>query len=306
MICCCYLKRTKLLLNISGLGDNTYKSILKRNNLSSEFPITTLLGTLKHGSPEDIKKYGNTILQVVANSKYQKLALDTFTSPTYLETLHKHTNKITLEFIMKRLHLSEATDEIVDVVNLANSSLANMSLESIFKRFPKIQSKLKGVWQHIGLAKTEKLSGWKFHIYGETAEDAAILADRLDPILKKWELHGKVLTEGILLRNTRQTNQWGKAGTIYITPEIIKGGMAQDLTDDVVRALGDYKKSGEIYGDKNINGTLHYRYEFKSPFDVTEGVWWDDVHANYRGNDGAYNINGNPDLFDVNMLQSNY
>ena len=299
-------KEDQTLIKHLGLGEDTYKSILKRNNLSSELPLTTLLTTLKHGSPEDIKKYGNAIIQVVANSKYQKLALDAFTSPTYLEVLHKYTNKITPEFLMKKLNLSTITDEIMEAVILANSSLVHMSLESIYKRFPKIQLKLKGVWQGIGLTKTKKLSGWKFHIYGETAEDAAILADRLDPILKKWGLHGKVLTEGILLQNTRKTNQWGKAGTIYITPEIIKAGMAQDLTDDVVRALGDYKKSGEIYGDKSINGTLHYRYEFKSPFDVTEGVLWDDVHANYRGNDGLYNINGNPDLFEVNVLQSNY
>tara|TARA_R110002020_G_scaffold10979_4_gene41946 strand:+ start:532 stop:1485 length:954 start_codon:yes stop_codon:yes gene_type:complete len=161
-------------------------------------------------------------------------------------------------------------------------------------------------WVPYGVPRNDikMFSGWKFHIFGETIEDAALIFERLDPILKKWGLLGKVGNEGAIkewIGPALGAKQSGKFSTIYLNPNIIRAGMVDDLVDDIMRGLGDYKKTGKIYGDKSINGTLHYRYEFSKPIDVTQGV--PEGHNLYVVNRGIYNIQGNPDLFDVGKLQ---
>ena len=162
-------------------------------------------------------------------------------------------------------------------------------------------------WVRYGVPRQDikMFSGWKFHIFGETIEDAALIFERLDPILKKWGVHGKVGNEATINKWLSPTptaggNQSGKFSTIYLNPNIIRAGMVDDLADDIMRGLGDYNKTGKIYGDKSINGTLHYRYEFSKPIDVTQGVPNTDL---YVPNRGIYNIDGNPDLFDINKAQ---
>ena len=162
-------------------------------------------------------------------------------------------------------------------------------------------------WVNIGPRPT-MFSGWKFHVFGETLEDAAIILERLEPVLKKWGLHFKVGNETMISKYlgknpTAPSNQIGKISTIYINPNIIRAGMADDLADDIMRGLGDYNKTGKIYGDKSINGTLHYRYEYSKPIDVTQGVPESTMNQLYKTNRGIYNIQGNPDLFDVGKLQ---
>ena len=163
-------------------------------------------------------------------------------------------------------------------------------------------------WVTYGTSTPNMFSGWKFHIFGETIEDAAIILERIEPILKKWGLHGKIGNETMISKYLSQTptaptKQSGKISTIYINPNIMQAGMVDDLVDDIMRGLGDYKKTGKIYGDKSVNGTLHYRYEFSKPIDVTEGVPRSTYDNMYVPNRGAYNIPGNPDLFDVSKLQ---
>ena len=163
-------------------------------------------------------------------------------------------------------------------------------------------------WVTYGTPTPNMFSGWKFHIFGETIEDAAIILERIEPILKKWGLHGKIGNETMISKYLSQnptapTIQQGKLSTIYLNPNIMRAGMVDDLVDDIMRGLGDYKKTGKISGDKSVNGTLHYRYELAKPIDVTQGIPRSTYESMYVPNRGAYNIEGNPDLFDMSKLQ---
>ena len=163
-------------------------------------------------------------------------------------------------------------------------------------------------WVNYGASTPSMFSGWKFHVFGETLEDAAIIMGRLEPVLQKWGLHAKVGNETMVSKYlgknpTAATKQTGKISTIYINPNVMQSGMVDDLVGDIMRGLGDYKKTGKIYGDKSVNGTLHYRYEYSKPIDVTQGVPESTMNQLYTPNRGVYNIDGNPDLFDLSKLQ---
>ena len=187
------------------------------------------------------------------------------------------------------------------LTELAENSLKKSSTTTTVT-VPAILRGADKAWVQYGAPIRGNMSGWKVHIFGETVEDTAIIVNRVEPILQKWGVHGKVAND-LMTQSINTGIQKGKASTLYIPPEIIKNGQTKQFIDDVSSALGSYNKTGKIYGDKSIDGTLHYRYELSSPIDVTNGVSMGEYRNLYKANDGNFNIKGNPDLFDVSKAQ---
>ena len=185
--------------------------------------------------------------------------------------------------------------------DVAENSLKKSTQKTTIEIPPLLRGTQKS-WVTFGKNRTGNMSGWKVHIFGDTVEDTAIIVNRVDPVLQKWGVHGKVAND-LMTQSINQGIQKGKASTLYITPEIIKNGQAKQFVQEVKTALGNYNKTGKIYGDKSIDGTLHYRYELSSPVDVTTGVSMGEYRNLYKANDGNFNIKGNPDLFDVSKAQ---
>ena len=145
------------------------------------------------------------------------------------------------------------------------------------------------------------MSGWKIHIYGDSVEDSAKLITKLDDYLKSTESFYKIATDKFY-KNSSGTKQQGKALTIYIPYDVVKSGKQKEYFDGISQKLGDYNKTGNISGDKSYNGVIHYRYEYKEPFDALPegGVTSGNAGKYYESNEGDY-MSGTgdkqPDLF---------
>lgn len=181
------------------------------------------------------------------------------------------------------------------------SELSNDEKSSLFRRLGISDDMVDMSWRYFGSG-PEKYSGWKFHVYGEDLYDSAELFEKLLPLSKKWGFHAKV---GVNTKIQPNDVQWGKQGaSVFIPPEVIKNGKTIDLLNDINTALGDYKKSGKISGDKEINNRIHYRYEFNSPIDYGVGVTDSHYKALRKDNKGGpYKPDNVPDLFDINQKQ---
>lgn len=150
------------------------------------------------------------------------------------------------------------------------------------------------------------LSGWKLHVYGTDINDSEKIIQALLPIVvnRKDPVPMKIATQmnydyGI---GKPGDPQYGKAATIYLTPFLFKDARRLKtfmITLDEALEVMDYKKKGEIHGDKSINGTLHYRYEFSYIVDPREGLGMDHYPGAYHRNRGEFNIKDNPDIFDL-------
>ena len=151
------------------------------------------------------------------------------------------------------------------------------------------------VWLSFG-PNPVKMSGWKFHVYGEDLYDSAYLYERLKPVTEKWGAHAKV---GVGVDFLPGTVQFGKKGaTIYIPPEVIKNNEVQLLLSDIQSAIGGYKKAGTISGDKSITNNITYRYELNEPIPYGEGIPMDQYRKMYTSNTGGdYKPSDVPDLF---------
>jgi hypothetical protein len=153
----------------------------------------------------------------------------------------------------------------------------------------------------IQMATGKPMSGWKIHIYGDSVEDSAKLITKLDDYLKSTESFYKIATDKFY-KNSSGTKQQGKALTIYIPYDVVKSGKQKEYFDGISQKLGNYNKTGDISGDKSYNGVIHYRYEYKEPFDTLPegGVTIGDAGKYYESNEGDY-MSGTgdkqPDLF---------
>lgn len=161
---------------------------------------------------------------------------------------------------------------------------------------------LKGPgWKYFGeVAFHSKISGWKFHIFGTELADSVTISNALIPVLMKYGMAMKVATPSVFKAGIgiQEDIQYGKCATIYIPSSIFKTGLQAHLIQDIKEALKDYTKTGEIYGDKSLDGKIHYRYELGRPIDPTVGITYSQYQYLYESNRGEYNIVGNTDPFE--------
>jgi hypothetical protein len=149
----------------------------------------------------------------------------------------------------------------------------------------------------------EEMSGWKFHIFGETLEDSAFLIERLRPIAEKYNASSKV--GGLVQVNSPGmkpgTNQYGKQGvTMYIPNSVINGGKQQEMLADIQSVILGYKKGGNIIGDQSITPAIHYRYELLGPI-PKEGIDYETYKVMYNSNSGGpYKPSDVNDIFNSN------
>ncbi len=155
-------------------------------------------------------------------------------------------------------------------------------------------------WFYIGVTNFARgISGWKLHIFGNELEDSVTLANALMPVLDKYKMSMKVATPIVFKAGIGVEGdiQYGKCATMYIPASVFLKKSLQAFIDDVKDAIKDYNKTGEIYGDRSLDGKIHYRYELGTPINFSVGVSYEQYMNLYRPNDGSYNIEGNPDPF---------
>lgn len=143
-----------------------------------------------------------------------------------------------------------------------------------------------------------RLSGWKFHIYGNELSDSVFIANALMPILNKRKVPMKVACDLNLKHviGVETHKQYGKCAAIYLTPALFQGNNLHLFLEEVKEALKNYPKTGKIKGDKSINGVMHYRYELDAPIDPKEGVDEMNYILHYRSAMDNYNIPENNEI----------
>ena len=149
-------------------------------------------------------------------------------------------------------------------------------------------------------------SGWKLHIYGMSLFDSFKIYTTLDRFLEKKKFGYKLATAKAYVNfNSKhfQDVQKGKACTVYIPMEyFLSEKMKKRLKKNIeeirhILKKSGYSKKGKISGDKAYEeGIVHYRYEMSIPM-LPEG--FKDYHYYKDNKGGAYNIEGNPDLFEM-------
>jgi len=147
-------------------------------------------------------------------------------------------------------------------------------------------------WRYFGKGITPpKMSGWKFHVFGNTLDDSLYLKNELEPLLQKWDAYGKVGGKGQVEGFIHGHNQYGKQGaTIYIPQSIIDSGQQKQFYDELVSTLSKYKnKGGTINGDKMLTPQIHYRYELTDV--IPPGGLRDYKHYNALYNNASANAN---------------
>lgn len=150
---------------------------------------------------------------------------------------------------------------------------------------------------------SDRMSGWKFHIFGDEAIDSALIADKIHNFCVQNNCTYKIATSkgyrgGI---GTKSSEQYGKAVTVYIPTEKIP--TVKEFLAQLQSKLLGYEKKGKIVGDLMITDNIGYRYELSQPVDPTIGVdnpTYYKLYTPNRGDGGdSYNIPGNPDIFQL-------
>lgn len=159
-------------------------------------------------------------------------------------------------------------------------------------------------WHYLNrMASSFPISGWKLHIFGATIEDSHVIGTVMEPILLKYSLTMKIATQSVISAGIgdKLSNQYGKAGTIYISPQIFRDKRIGDLIKEIQEAFKTvgYVSNGIVNGDKSIDGILHYRYELSKVVDPEVGVTYDEYIRAYEPNRGHYNIPENPDISEL-------
>jgi len=170
-------------------------------------------------------------------------------------------------------------------------------------------------WYYFGPKfRAEEMSGWKFHIFGETLEDSAFLIEKLRPVAEKYNAHSKVggPTQVNLPSMKPGTDQHGKTGVcMYIPNSVVKSGKQREMLSDIQSAISGYKKGGNIKGDQPITTSIHYRYELKGPIKQGDINNHNDYLSRYNENSGGdYKPDNVIDLFatknTVDNVSNNY
>jgi hypothetical protein len=164
-------------------------------------------------------------------------------------------------------------------------------------------------WYEFGPGfRPEEMSGWKFHVFGETLEDSAFLIEKLKPIAEKYSASAKVGGPGPVERISagNSPEQAGKQGaSIYIPQSVINNGQQESMLKDIESALIGYKKGGVISGDKSITPSIHYRYELNGPIKEGDIKTYNDYSLRYVDNTGGpYKPENVNDLFSKSTNKS--
>lgn len=178
--------------------------------------------------------------------------------------------------------------------NYLNNDLIDMDNKDLYEQIANNNG-----WYYAGSGLCHNLSGWKLHIFGNDPYDSLYLVKHLTDVLIKYELHMKVASlynfaAGI---GNETHKQYGKCGTIYLHHKIFADNKLVPLIRELQVALSLYNNTGNITGDKSIDGKIHYRYELSTIIDPTIGISFVNYDRYYESNRGAYNINGNKDPF---------
>jgi hypothetical protein len=157
-------------------------------------------------------------------------------------------------------------------------------------------------WYDFGPSfRAEEMSGWKFHIFGETLEDSAFLIEKLKSVADKYNASSKVggPTQVNLDSMKPGTPQHGKQGVcMYIPQSVINNGQQDAMLKDIESAISGYEKSGTISGDKSITPSIHYRYELNGPIKEGDIKTYNDYTLRYNKNTGGpYKPDDVNDLF---------
>lgn len=179
---------------------------------------------------------------------------------------------------------------------VAKSSGVEKSLGNAGKSF---REKYKNTdWVQVTRPINEMYSGWKFHVYADTIDEAAYLFETLLPVVKKHNAGFKIAGGEMLKRLSSNPDQMGKGVTIYISPTTFKKNMVNTLFNDIKSAVSSYNKSGSIVGDKMLTKNIGFRYELSKPINPTDGIDFKTYLNLYSSNRGAtnYNIEGNKDI----------
>lgn len=141
------------------------------------------------------------------------------------------------------------------------------------------------------------MSGWKFHVYGNSADDALHALRKIYSYLEGNFINYKIGTKRLFEDGGRQ----GKKAVVIYIPKFNDRRIYPKIANDIKLLLGDYGKTGKIEGDAYMGGALNYRYEFTRKIgDDEEIINYTDSEKKriYRDSDGNYNIPGNPDPFE--------
>jgi hypothetical protein len=142
-------------------------------------------------------------------------------------------------------------------------------------------------------------SGWKLHIYGESKEDSIKIYNSIENILIKYELGSKIALDTFFKDFPKEKKQWGKACTIYIPISFFDNdnnlnNCISELNENLIK--NKYKKKGEIFGDKKLINSIHYRYQLKIPL-KKGGFSREESRYHYQRNNGNHNLENNFDPF---------
>lgn len=111
----------------------------------------------------------------------------------------------------------------------------------------------------------KNMSGWKIHVYGESADDTAQLISRLNDSLTNNGVTYKAGTDKFF--KTASAGQKNKALTLYLPYDMVANGQQEMFIKELQSKLKGYGKKGTIPSNKDIDGILSYRYEYNVPFD---------------------------------------
>lgn len=144
-------------------------------------------------------------------------------------------------------------------------------------------------------ANPAKISGWKFHIYGDSVEDSEFLEKYISPILLKHGWSHKIATSG----RYSVTNQQGIKGmTAYApTPDALPKMIPAVYNALTTNKYREDKQTdiSKMKGDKPINKFMTYRYDLSIPADKVADMQPNEAMKYYRPASGNYNIENNPD-----------
>lgn len=183
-----------------------------------------------------------------------------------------------------------------DLLKNSKQTISELPLGNLGKDFKEMATKKTG-WISVRNP-SGNYSGWKFHVYADTVDEAAFLYEKLLPVVNQYDAGMKVASSQMLDGLAKNVLQKGKGVTIYIPASVVAKNSQRQFLKDVQSAVKDYGKSGQISGDRMITDNIGYRYELLKPINSAKGVDINQYGALYLKNQGGpHNIKGNPDIF---------
>lgn len=183
-----------------------------------------------------------------------------------------------------------------DLLKNSKRTISELPLGNLGKDFKELASKQTGWIQATN--PIGNYSGWKFHVYADNLDEVAFLYEKLLPVVNQHGAGMKLASSQVLDRLATNAVQKGKGVTIYLPSNVVAKNSQREFLKDIQSVLKDYKKSGQISGDRMITDNIGYRYELSKPINGARGVDSKQYQSLYKANKGGgHNIPGNPDLF---------